>query len=457
MSYSHHPSSYRDPSGFLFYMDGILYRQVNKTYKADFEQLMKSGLYDQLIKQGQIISHQRTNSNFTGSEEHYITIQPELLPYVSHPCEWSFDMLKDAALATLQLAEEGIKYKMLLKDASAYNIQLHEGRMKLIDSLSFERYDEHKPWIAYRQFCEHFFAPLALMHYSQKPLQQLLLAYPEGVPLHIAGKLLPGRSRFNLNVYLHIHLQSRVSQKAHSTQKPQQAFSAAKLKNILRSLREAIQSFRLNHPTGVWSDYYNEAAQRENYLSTKKQIIDGWISKMDIDKAIDLGANEGEFSKLLWSKDIYTISADFDHYSINNLYKKIKTEALAKVHPVIIDLANPTPAYGVNNVERASFINRSKTDLVLALALVHHLAIGKNIPFEGIVQLFKSLGKHLIIEFVPKEDEKIGLMLLNRTDIFNGYNEQNFIKAFTAHYKILDQKSIGDSGRTLFLMQLHEA
>jgi len=457
MSYSHHPSSYLDPSGFLFYKDGILYRQVNKLYKEDFDLLINTGLYNHLLQQDLIVLHEEVPSNLTGLDEHYKTLQPELLPFISYPCEWSFDMLKDAALTTLQLAEEGIEKGMLLKDASAYNIQLHKGKMKLIDSLSFESYDETKPWIAYKQFCEHFLAPLASMHYLQKPLSQLLLAFPEGIPLPIAGKLLPQRTKFNLNIYLHIHLHAKISQGSYIKQKEPKPFSKARLKNILRSLRETIERFKLNTQSGIWSDYYDEAAQREHYLVNKKKIIEEWVSLLPIQKAIDLGANEGAFSELLWSKDILTISADFDHYSINNLYKKIKAHGLINVHPVVLDLSHPTPAYGVNYIERDSFINRSKTDLVMALALIHHLAIGKNIPFENIAQLFKSLGRYLIVEFIPKEDEKIRLMLRNRKGIFDWYTEECFLKTFAAHYKIIHQKKIENSGRTLFLMQLHEA
>jgi hypothetical protein len=456
MSFSRHPSSYRDPSGFLFYKDAILYRQVNKSFKNDFDLFIQSGLYEGLLKKNLIISHQTIDRNITGSADWYQTLQPLQLPYISYPCEWSFNMLKDAALATLQLAEEGIKYGMMLKDASAYNIQLHEGSMKLIDTLSFEKYDASKPWIAYRQFCEHFYAPLALMHYSETALSQLFLTYPDGIPLNVAASLLPARSKFNLNTYLHIHLQKQFSNSP-SEQKQIKPFTESKLKNILRSLRESIQSFKLDKRSGVWSGYYEEASQRNEYLMNKKAIIEEWILKLQIQRAVDLGANEGGFSELLWKKNIYTISSDFDHYSINKLYTRIKKEGITNVHPLVLDLSSPTPAFGVNNGERDSFINRTKTDLVMALALIHHLAIAKNIPFEDICTLFRSLGKYLLIEFVPKEDEKIRIMLQNRQDIFNWYSEDNFLKAFSAYYHILDQKGIADSGRTLFLMQLHEA
>ena len=455
MSFSRHPSSYRDPSGFLFYKDGSLYRQVNKSFKEDFDFFIQTGLYHELLKKDLIVPHQVVDENFTRSDEWYQTLQPLKLPYISYPCEWSFDMLKDAALSTLELAELGMKYGMMLKDASAYNIQFHEGRMKLIDTLSFEKYDASKPWIAYRQFCEHFYAPLALMHYSGTALNQLFLAYPEGIPLNVAAKLLPARSKFNLNTYLHIHLQKQFSNSSAKQSAPK-SFTETRLKNIFRSLKESIQSFQLHKKSGVWSGYYEEASQRKEYLNNKKTIINEWVSKLQIHNAVDLGANEGEFSEILWNKNIYTVSTDFDHYSINNLYRRISKEHINNVHPVVLDLSNPTPAFGVNNSERDAFIDRTKVDLVMALALIHHLAIAKNMPFNYTCTFFESLGKYLIIEFVPKEDEKVSIMLQNRKDIFDWYTQESFLKVFSNSYRILDQKTIADSCRTLFLMQLHE-
>ena len=182
-------------------------------------------------------------------------------------------MFKDAALLTIELAEEAMQAGMMLKDASSYNVQWHEGRMVFIDTLSFEKYDESKPWIAYRQFCEHFFAPLCLMHYLKEPLQNLLIAYPDGIPLHLAKKMLPFKSKMNLNVFLHVHLHGSISEKPGQKNNTSKPFSAQKLKNLLRSLKESIQSFSQDKRSGVWSGYYEEATQREDYVSPKKQII----------------------------------------------------------------------------------------------------------------------------------------------------------------------------------------
>jgi hypothetical protein len=457
-SVSHHPSSYRDPSGFVFRHEGILYRQVNQSYKKDFDLFMQSGLYERLTSERLLIPHEEVDQNFSAADNYYKTLLPQQLPFISYAYEWSFDMLKDAALLTLQLAKEGIGYGMILKDATPFNVQFVNGKPIFIDTLSFEQYDATKPWIAYRQFCECFYAPLALMHYLQFPLQQLILSYPEGIPLSLAAKLLPWKSRLNLHVNLHIHLQAKYATKKDVQQKEKAIhLSKQKLLNILNSLENSILSFHLNKPTGVWSGYYHEAKQREDYVSEKKKIIEQWVSNLSLKSAIDVGANEGEFSQLLADKNIFTIGADGDHYSINNLYQRIKAEHISNIHPLIIDFSNPTPSIGVNNKERSSLSERLQVDLVMALAVIHHLCIGKNIPFTSAIEMFLGLGKHLIIEFVPKQDEKVQTMLRQKKDIYDWYTEENFIKTFSAHYNIVERKEVGTSGRKLFLMQPHES
>ena len=455
--FSYHPSSFRDPSGFIFEQEKILYRQVNKVFKEHFELFINSGFYEKLAQQQLLIPHEIINENLTGSNDWYATLKPERIPFISYPWEWSFDMLKDAALLTLRLAKEATASGLVLKDATPYNIQWHKGRFIFIDSLSFEKYNPEEPWIAYRQFCENFLAPLLLMHYSKNSLQQLLLAYPEGVPLAIARSLLPGRSKLSLHTYLHIHLHANIAGRKSGAPSSKQKFSKKKFLDLISSLELVINKLKLSGKSTAWSAYYEEASQRNDYLEQKKKIISQWLDKMPIPKtATDLGANDGEFSRLLSSKKIPTIAADFDPYCINKLYNDLKISGEKNIQPLIVDLSNPSPAIGVNNKERTSFLARFRVDLVLALALVHHLAIGKNIPFEMIADLFQNISSTLIIEFVPREDEKVQLMLAGKKDIYPGYTEEKFEKAFGNYFRVLNKEAIAGTGRTLYLMTRHE-
>jgi hypothetical protein len=446
-----HSASYRDPSGFVFTYKGEVYRQVNQVFREAFERFTGSGLYAELVDEGLLLPHQQLYENLTGQNKWYTTLKPEQLDYISYPYEWCFDQLKDAALLTLRLAQKGMSRNMILKDATPYNIQLHKGRLVFIDSLSFEVYDEGKPWVAYRQFCETFLAPLTLMHYHQEPLQPLLYAYPDGIPMPIASSLLPWRSRLNLHVYLHIHFQSKVTgKKQHPSERPV-AFSRQKMQNLLQSLQTLVESLRFSHK-GIWSDYYEEAEQRSEYLPHKKRIITGWIDQLSgARSAVDLGANDGTFSEILSLKNIRTVSVDGDHFAISKLYNSLKTSSKS-VYPLVVDLSSPSPSIGFGNEERESFVKRTSVDLTVALAFIHHLAIGKNIPLERVAHLFRKLGRVLIIEFVPQTDEKVQLMLQRKQHTFDWYTKEGFEKAFSQYFEILEVQKVASSERLLYLM-----
>src|SRR6185503_16964008 len=197
-------ASFRDPSGFLFSRGGVLYRQVNRKYEQEYARLMESGLYEKLVKAGLLIPHLEVDEAPAESEVTrafaYKIIQPERAPFISYPYEWSFGQLKDAALATLSIQRRALKVGMSLKDASAYNIQFVRGKPTLIDTLSFEIYKEGQPWVAYRQSCQHFLAPLALMALKDVRLNQLLRVYIDGVPLDLASGLLPAKTRLNFGL-----------------------------------------------------------------------------------------------------------------------------------------------------------------------------------------------------------------------------------------------------------------
>jgi hypothetical protein len=447
-----HPSSYRDPSGFIFLKDGIVYRQVNLSFRDQYEKFMQSGCYDHFVSEGWMIPHTRIDRHLSGVGNWYTTIQPEQIPFISYPYEWSFNMLKDAALLTLRLARESLRYGLILKDASPFNIQFHRGRMVFIDSLSFDLYDEKKPWIAYRQFCECFLAPLLLSHYSRQPVQSMMLTYPGGIPLSLASALLPWRTRLSLHPYLHIHLHART--KSDQQTKRREHFSKKKLENILSSLEIVVRACRVPAAKTAWSDYYPEAGSRDDYLESKKSVIGGWLEKLTYRSAADLGANTGAFTELFSEQASPCIAADADPYCMDALYLAQKNTG-HRIHPLVIDLSNPSPSIGFNNQERSSFKQRMQgIELVMALALVHHLAIAKNIPLDMLAGFFSSLAhRYLVIEFIPRSDEKVQLLLLNREDIFDRYTQEEFERSFGEHFRLVEKTAISHSGRFLYLFE----
>ncbi|HEX2606011.1 MAG TPA: hypothetical protein VHK91_01485 [Flavisolibacter sp.] len=459
-----HKSSFRDPSGFVFIYQNVLYRQINQSYKDHYSHFISSGLYDKLVADNRLIGHEELQQNLSGDQAWSLTLKPEFIPFISYPYEWCFDMLKDAALTTLEVCLEALSYGMILKDATPYNIQFRKGKPVFIDTLSFEKYNPDMPWIAYRQFSEQFLAPLALSHYFKEPFQKILSNYLEGIPVSMASKLLPIRSKLNLNVFLHLHLQGKLASRGRKPQKNSNSFSEKKLRNILISLKDVITAFQFDSPSGIWSNYYKEANERSatsndiqptstgSYIQIKKEIIEKWIDGHSFQSGIDIGANEGVFTKLLADKGINMIAADSDHYSVNKLYADSKITGLFNILPLFIDFTNPSPGIGVNNTEREPFTERMKADLVVALAVIHHFIIEKNISFQQVFALLKALGQFVIVEYIPLEDEKIRLML-KRKAVIPPYSEEIFVDAYEEHFVLLEKLPIGLSGRILYFLK----
>ena len=450
-------ASFRDPSGFLFIREGILYRQVNQVYREDYSRLMESGLYEKLVKNGLLIVHTESDTRPADEALSFKVICPERVPFISYPYEWSFGQLQDAALATLSIQKRALKLGMSLNDASAYNIQFPKGKAMLIDTLSFEQYQEGEPWVAYRQFCQHFLAPLALMAYKDIRLNQLLRIYIDGVPLDLASRLLPWQTRWNLGLATHIHLHAGL-QKRHVHSNLDQVRSGRKMSkevflNLIENLRTTIRRMKWKPAGTEWADYYNANNYNDNSFGHKEILVGDWLMKISPKTIWDMGANTGFFSRVAAHTGAYVISADIDPAAVETNYQKVKEGNEQNLLPLVLDLTNPSPSMGWINRERDSFLQRGPVDAVLALALVHHLAISNNVPLSRVADFFTSCGEWLIVEFVPKSDSQVEKLLRNRIDIFNEYTREGFEKAFGERYAILSSSAIRDSERWLYLMR----
>jgi hypothetical protein len=365
-------------------------------------------------------------------------------------------MLKDAALTTLQIQKTALGYGMTLKDASGFNIQFLEGRPIFIDTLSFEIYPESKPWTAYRQFCRHFLAPLTLMTYKDIGLNRLLRIYLDGIPLDLTSKLLPFSSRLNLGILSHIHLNA-LAQKSltHAIEKDRKSRVDKKgLLAILDNLYNTISNLKLSQPKSAWSKYYQDTNYTKQSFESKKKFVASILSKIKPKTLWDLGANIGEFSYLASRYSSFIVAMDIDPLAVNNLYQQSQGKKNNNILPLVMDLANPSPSLGWENCERDSLTDRGPADTALALALVHHLTITYNLPFEKIASYFSKICKNLIIEFVPKEDTRAHSMIAAREDIFADYNEKNFLSEFGKYFRVLKKYKIPSSKRSVFWMKV---
>jgi cyclopropane fatty-acyl-phospholipid synthase-like methyltransferase len=456
MSWQAVEGSFRDPSGFVYTRDGTLFRQVNAGFSQSFEAFLASGLWDELVRDGLLVPHEPVGLEYSATPEAYAVLRPERLPFISYPYEWSFGQLQDAATLTLQIQERALRKGFTLRDSSAYNIQFQGGRPIFIDTLSFESWEEGKPWAAYKQFCEHFLLPLTLMSATDIRCGTLLRSYVDGIPLDLGSRLLPHRSWTSLSAVLHIHLhawaQGRYAGSAVTSAAKGKRMSQSSLLTLIKNLSTATQ--RLSwRPSGTeWADYttdnnYSDAANR-----SKREMVVAHLAAAKPKTVWDLGANTGEYSRAARELASYVVSFDVDPAAVERNYRRVRSEKETGILPLLLDLTNPSPGQGWAGRERLSLEERGPADAVLALALVHHLAIGNNLPLERIAAYLSRLGRHLVIEFVPKSDSQVSRLLLSRPDIFPGYTKEGFEEAFQRHYHIQSVDRVVDSERWLYAM-----
>ncbi len=448
-------ASFRDPSGFVFVRGPDLLRQVNLSYRDDYDRLIGSGLYRSLADLGWLVDHEETDEAPGTDEAAYRVLRPERVPFVSYPYEWSVSQLRDAALLTLDIQERALASGMTLKDASATNVQFLRGKPVLIDTLSFASYREGEPWAAYRQFCGHFLAPLALMSRVDARLGSLLRPYPDGIPLDLAAKLLPWRVRLRPGLFLHLALHAKFqgSEAKAASAPPRRGFGRSAMLGLVQSLRSAILGLPTPSIRSIWSNYQTDNSYSDAARQLKHRLVAEFLDPIAPETVWDLGANVGEYARIASAKGISTVAFDRDPACVEKAYRDARSRDDPALLPLVMDLANPSPGLGWEGRERASFLDRGPADLVMALALVHHLAIGNNVPLANLAEFFARAGRWLIVEFVPKTDPQVRRLLRARDDIFGDYHVEGFEAAFAPRFEIVRSAPLEDGGRILYLMR----
>ncbi len=447
--------SFRDPSGFVFHRRGSIYRQINQSYKDNYDHLINSGLYERLVDSELLVLHEEVNTDNVVSDNAYKVIKPEPIPFVSYPYEWCFSQLKLAALTTLNIQKIALHHEMILKDSSAYNIQFKKSRPILIDSLSFNKYQPGQPWFAYKQFCEHFMGPLALMSYKDIRLNQLLRIYIDGIPLDLASKILPIQTLFRPSILIHIHIHSKCQNyfAGKTVKRNRRNISRTSLFGLVDNLESAIKKLNWKPIKTEWSGYYEDNNYSPESFQNKQELVSLLMDKITSKTVWDLGANVGIFSRIASRRGIQTICFDIDPCAVEKNYLKCIRDQENNILPLVLDLTNPSPSIGWENKERMTVWERGPADVILALALIHHMAISNNLPFTKIASLLSNICKWLIIEFIPKTDLQVQRLLSTRHDIFGSYRRTIFEKTFMHYFTIEQCEKIKCSERTLYLMR----
>jgi hypothetical protein len=450
-------ASFRDRSGFLFREDGRLLRHVAASYAPHYTALLDSGLYEVAVSRGLLIPHQEVSPP-PGHEDAHRVLAPDPVPFISYPYEWSFGALKEAALLTLMLQRLALDHGMWLKDASAYNVQFHRGAPVLIDTLSFEIYPEGRPWVAYRQFCRHFLAPLSLVACTHADLSRLSRLHVDGVPLDLASRLLPWRTWLRFSLLTHVHLHGRLERTkpgggALADRAAARGVSRTQLIGLIESLERAVRRL-VWRPRGTeWADYYGDHNYTDASHEAKAAIVRTFLERVRPACVWDLGANTGRFSRLASERGAFTVAFDADPAAVEKCYRQTRDTGERALLPLVMDLTNPSTALGWDGRERMSLSERGPADLIMALALVHHLAISNNVPLEGVARFLHRLGSWLVIEFVPKSDSQVQRLLAAREDIFVDYDEAGFEAAFGPWFERMAVEPIPGSARRLYLLR----
>jgi ribosomal protein L11 methylase PrmA len=452
------PGSFRDPSGFVFWRDGRPYRQIQQRFASEWDAFVGSPLERRLIERGRLLPYETVSLELAEGPGAHAVISPEPLEFVSYPFEWTFGELKDAALLTLDAQLDALADGWTLRDASAFNVQFRAVKPVLIDSLSFEPHEDGAPWVAYRQFCEHFLAPLALMARRDVRLADLLRTEIDGVPLDLAARLLPWRTRLNFGLLSHVHLHAR-SQRRHAGNEDEgtAARSArvprSRLVALIGNLRSTVKGLNWTPEGTEWSDYADHTSYGDVATASKATLVEAFVREVPGTRAWDLGANTGRYSRIAANAGKRVLAFDIDPAAAEQHYRALKREGGTDILPLVQDVANPSPGLGWAVRERRSLLERADADVILALALVHHLAISRNVPLPMVLGLFADLAPWSIVEFVPREDPMVRRLLSARRDVFDDYTIDGFRAATAGRFEIVREEPIAESPRTLFLLR----
>lgn len=453
------PGSFRDPAGFVYRRDGRLLRQVDRSHAATWDEVVASGLFDALWDRGLLVRHTEVDLSL-GDDRAHVVIAPEEIPTISHPHEWAPGQLRAAALTTLAVQRVALDHGMILRDASAYNVQFHLGRAVFIDTLSFAPIEPDAPWVAYGQFCEQFLAPLALQVLVDDRLRRLLVGRIDGVELDLASRLLPARTKLRPGLAQHVHMHARARGRgggggSGDGGSPRTAkFSHAALVGLADSLRRTVEHLTFDPGATVWGDYYAEIDHYDQAaMEAKVEIVTRHIDTVAPATVWDLGANTGRFSRLAVAAGATTVAWDIDVGAVEQAWQAIAAEDPQPLLPLVLDLSNPSPGLGWRHRERESLTDRGPVDLVLALALVHHLAIGHNVPLGDVVDLLADVGEHVVLEWVPKPDPKVQVLLSTREDVFDAYTRDVLVAAIDRRFDTLEVVEVPGTHRELFLLR----
>ena len=453
------PGSFRDPDTRVFRHDGAVFRCLTRRALADWRRLAETDFHARFMQDRRVIPTRLvTDSEALPPLEGRWTavLEHERVPLVSYPYEWSFGMLRDAALLQLDVTRAALDEEMTLKDATPFNVQWLGAQPTFIDIGSFTPYASGEPWAGYRQFCESFLYPLLLQAHRGVPFHPWLRGSLEGITAAQCSALLSARDLLRRGVLAHVFLQAKAQARYEDApgnvkQELRAAgFGAALIKHNIDRLRRIVERLQWKTPRSTWSEYQREHSYDDDDLRRKTGFVEQVLAGRRWPLVWDVGCNTGNYSRMAAKHAEYVLALDADHVVIERLYQSLKAGGPANVLPLLADLADPSPGLGWRGRERLPLGERGRPALVLCLALIHHLVIGRNIPLDDFVAWLAQFGGEVVLEFVGPEDPMVERLLRNRRDQEFDYSSAAVGAAVERHFGAVTHETLASGTRTLY-------
>ncbi len=452
--------SFRDRTAQVFHFKGEIYRGLNPDAAETFELFSKTDAYSKLISTNKIIDSVIDNSlpDSVLDDDWTVILKHQKIPFISYPYEWPFQMLREAALLQLDVILELLKDGYILKDGSAYNIQWQGKTPVFIDIGSIARFNGEGLWSGYRQFCQHFLYPLMLQSYKSIDGSALLRSELEGIEPAQCRKMLGIKGVFRKGVLFHVILQdiSKKNIKLRNNKVNKLSLPDHDLlkmiANNIRGLIDIIKTLKL-HDSSHWETYGETHSYDESDSEIKEKFIHFAGSFEKWNTVWDIGCNNGKYSKIIAQYSDYVVAVDADHATVNNLFNNLTVKNSGNILPLRMNLANPSPSQGWNGCERHAFTERGKPQLIIALALIHHIVISNYIPLSHFLDWLKSNCSYLVIEFVDIDDPMVSILMQATDEPVDDYSKENFELELRKRFCVLKETVLGNDQRTLYFCE----
>ena len=460
-SYGIDSGSFRDRDGRIYLCGGRILRGISEGALADYRKLESKKFFKRFSEAGKLVATREIPMGevpLPGEEKDRWAgfLEHERVPVVSYAYEWTFGMLKDAAVLTLDLLEAAIKADMTLKDATPYNVQFVAGKPVFIDIPSFESLQAGSTWSGYRQFCEMFLFPLMLQAYKGIDIQPMMRSRIDGVSIQTMARLFSFGQRFKKGVFSHVWLQAKLDSRYGSTNKDVKSelksagFSKELILANVRKTRKLIQKLSWGGEGSEWGGYEEFHNYSESDHVLKESFIDACVRDSGASTVWDIGANTGQFSRIAAKHADQVLAMDIDHFAVERMYRKNAEEGINNILPLVQNVCDPSPNWGWRNSERSDLKTRAKPGLVLCLALIHHVVITANIPLDEFIAWLAGLTDQLVIEYVSRSDDKVETLLRNKEDKYHDYSRKNLEAALGRHFGIRERLELESGNRFLY-------